>query len=155
MENLLKNVESQLKALRTFDTPSVRKASAKIYRAMKDVSFEEFLKRCETMLKTENWSHKMMAFDWAHRRRREFTKKTFDVFKRWLFDYVKDWSDCDDFCTHALGELFKMYPSFFDRVFACMKSERFPVRRAEAVVSFCPYAGVSTTNNRCFPLRRL
>jgi len=47
----------------------------------------------------------VIAFDFAYRMRRQYDNNTFAVFESWLEKYVRGWGDCDDFCTHAFGEL--------------------------------------------------
>lgn len=44
------------------------------------------------------------------------------------------WGDCDDFCTHAFGELLIQQPQLFSKVIEWTNSELFWVRRAAAVV---------------------
>lgn len=44
------------------------------------------------------------------------------------------WGDCDDFCTHAFGELLRRYKSLFSKVKAWTKDEDFWVCRASAVI---------------------
>ena len=44
------------------------------------------------------------------------------------------WGDCDDFCTHAFGELLKRYKTLFPKIKDWTKDEDFWVRRAAAVV---------------------
>ena len=44
------------------------------------------------------------------------------------------WGDCDDFCTHAFGELLRRYKSLFPKIKEWTKHEDFWVRCASAVV---------------------
>ena len=44
------------------------------------------------------------------------------------------WGDCDDFCTHAFGELLRRYKSLFPKIKEWTKHEDFWVRRTSAVV---------------------
>ncbi|MCM1568670.1 MAG: hypothetical protein NC081_04400 [Roseburia sp.] len=39
--------------------------------------------------------------------KKQYSESTYDIFYRWLKNYVKGWGDCDDFCTHAFGELLR------------------------------------------------
>ncbi len=115
-------------------TQAVRRLSAQWYRQLEDKTPTHVFPLCEALLKTRRRAQGIIAYDWAYRVRRHYSKNTFDMFERWLKAYVEDWHDCDDFCTHALGDLIARYPSLFERVITWCTNTRFPVRRAAAVV---------------------
>lgn len=92
----------------------------------------------EELLKTDVWACKIIAFDFAYRMRAKYSKETFITFEQWLFKYIKDWWDCDDFCTHAFGELFIRYPELIHRAYKWANHEKFAVRRALPVVLVLP-----------------
>ncbi|MGI1899396.1 DNA alkylation repair protein, partial [Vibrio campbellii] len=56
----------------------------------------------------------------------------------WLYQYITDWNDCDDFCTHAFGALIAQDNPLFQRTLSWCKSDNFAVRRAAAVVLIYP-----------------
>jgi len=65
-----------------------------------------------------------------------------------LFEYVTGWNDCDDFCTHAFGELIRQYNELFEKTLNWVNHENFAVQRATAVVLIYPinkdsYAGLN------------
>lgn len=76
----------------------------------------------------------MIAFDWAFRMKKNYAKDTYPVFYRWLKNYVRGWGDCDDFCTHAFGELLRQEKSLFSAVVGWTEDSDFWVRRASAVI---------------------
>ena len=47
---------------------------------------------------------------------------------------MRGWGDCDDFCTHAFGELLRQNKSLFAKVVTWTEDPDFWVRRASAVV---------------------
>jgi 3-methyladenine DNA glycosylase AlkD len=55
------------------------------------------------------------------------------VFERWLEVYVDGWGNCDDLCTHALGDFVLRYPEFTARLMDWTRSENRWLRRASAV----------------------
>jgi 3-methyladenine DNA glycosylase AlkD len=113
--------------------PAIREVAAKHYPQVKERSMAEALKLCEQLLETRNWEQKIVAFDWAYRRRKSYDPKHFALFERWLKRYVNDWGDCDDFCTHALGDFLVQYPEFIPRVKSWTASKNRWLRRASAV----------------------
>lgn len=119
-------------------TGTVRKLSAKLYKEIEDKSIDNIFKLCDEMLKQEKFALKMIAFDWAFRVRKQYDENTFQVFEGWLYKYIKDWGDCDDFCTHALGHLISIDNSLIEKVKLWTKAENFAVRRAAPVVLIYP-----------------
>ncbi|MDW7663004.1 MAG: DNA alkylation repair protein, partial [Bacillota bacterium] len=101
-------------------------------------SIESIFTLCEQLLNERSWSLSIIAYDWAYRVRKQYNESTFDTFEQWLKNYVTDWDDCDDFCTHAFGELISQRNELFDRVLTWVDHPGFWVRRAAAVVLIYP-----------------
>jgi 3-methyladenine DNA glycosylase AlkD len=128
---------SVLKDMKRFTTSEVRKISAKIFKKLpKDLL--TVLDLCEKLLELRIWEMTITAFDWAYRMRKDYDGSTFEVFEGWMYRYIVDWWDCDDFCTHAFGELIIKYPQLLPRMFKWCESDNFAVRRCAAVVLILP-----------------
>ena len=123
-----------------YKTGDVRKASAKIYRLIKKEPFENILDICEELLEERSWAMGVIAYDIAFRERKNYTRETFYRFEKWLIKYVRDWNDCDDFCTHAFGALLAEYNDLFEKVLKWCDRPEFWVRRAAGVVLIYPMA---------------
>lgn len=119
-------------------TGAVRSVSAAIYRALEDKSIDNVLARCECLLKEREWALGVIAYDWAFRVRKQYNDQTFAVFEGWLKEYVTNWGDCDDFCTHAFGALLSQNNDLFTQVYRWTEHPNFAVRRAAAVVLIYP-----------------
>lgn len=115
-------------------TADIRRLSGRLYRQIDDKSVENVLSLCEELLEERSWGLGVIAFDWAYRERKQYGAATYDTFYRWLKTYVRGWGDCDDFCTHAFGELLRQRKSLFEKVKGWTADEDFWVRRASAVV---------------------
>lgn len=115
-------------------TGDIRKLSARLYKVIYDKPITNVLSLCEELLECHNWGLGVIAFDWAYRVRRQYSEATYDTFYRWLKRYVRGWGDCDDFCTHAFGELLRQHKSLFAKVKDWTADEDFWVRRASAVI---------------------
>ncbi|MDE7179176.1 MAG: DNA alkylation repair protein [Lachnospiraceae bacterium] len=115
-------------------TGDIRKLSARLYKKIEDKSIENVLCLCGELFEEHSWALGVIAFDWAYRVREQYSEATYDIFYSWLKKYVRGWGDCDDFCTHAFGELLRRYKSFFQKVTEWTKDEDFWVRRASAVI---------------------
>ena len=119
-------------------TVEVRKLSALLFQKVKHKKFDEVLLLCEDFLKEHSWEMKVIAFDWAYRMKAQYRDDTFEIFERWLKEYVRGWGDCDDFCTHAFGELLCRFKSRFNDVLKWTQHQDFWVRRAGAVILILP-----------------
>lgn len=126
---------SKGKGLRTGD---VRLISSKIFKSLEDKSINKILNYSEQLLKTGEWAFWIVAYDWAFRVNKQYTLETYDIFERWLIKYVMNWDDCDDFCTHAFGELIGQYNELFLKILLLTEHEKFTVRRGVAVVLIYP-----------------
>lgn len=133
----LKREFSILRQEKRFITSEVRKVSAKVFKKIpQDLS--TVLSLCEGLLDLRIWEMTITAYDWAFRKRNHYEESTFEIFEMWMKNYISDWWDCDDFCTHAFGELMIKYPRLLKRVFAWCDEENFAVRRCAAVVLILP-----------------
>lgn len=119
-------------------TPKIRQVGKNHYTPLKTEPLDTQLQHCETLLKTGLYEHKIIAFQWAHLARKHYTPAHLSVFRRWLNTYVNDWPDCDDLCTHPLGELFRQYPNLAPEVLLWTESDNQWMRRGAAVSLVLP-----------------
>ncbi|WP_084659770.1 DNA alkylation repair protein [Vibrio sonorensis] len=130
-------IDAMIQDLFTTELPTtgaIRKESAKYYRQLCNKSIDAVLPMCDRLLEAQSSTHSLVAFDWAFRLKKQYDQELYYHFEQWLFAYIQDWYDCDDFCTHAFGELLCQYPQHFESVMAWTTHEHFAVRRAAAVV---------------------
>ncbi|HOP11523.1 MAG TPA: DNA alkylation repair protein [Oscillospiraceae bacterium] len=119
------------KYLRTGD---IRKISSRFFKEMRGELKEDIFSVCDELLKQRNWPMGIIAFDFAYRMRKQYDETTFTVFENWLEQYVRGWCDCDDFCTHAFGELIRQNTALSKKTVLWTKRDEFWMRRAAAVV---------------------
>ncbi len=115
-------------------TGDIRRLSARLYRSIEEKTPARLLPLCEELLEQRDWALGVMAFDWAYRIRAQYDGETYPVFFGWLKKYVRGWGDCDDFCTHAFGELLRRQKHLFPQVCQWTGDGDFWVRRASAVI---------------------
>ena len=130
----IKELEENTPCGKHIITKDVRKLSSKLFRQIEDKSIENVFILCEELLNEHSWALGVIAFDFAFRMRNNYNASTYDVFYHWLKDYVRGWGDCDDFCTHAFGELLRQKKSLFVKIIAWTDDHDFWVRRASAVI---------------------
>ena len=132
-ENELRNA-SDIPSGTHIKTGDIRRVSAKLFSRIKDKTPDYILMLCGELLERRNWPMGVIAYDFAYRLRDKYDASWFPVFESWLEKYVRGWGDCDDFCTHAFGELIRQNTVFSDRVIEWTSRGEFWMRRASAVV---------------------
>ncbi|WP_304593133.1 DNA alkylation repair protein [Photobacterium sp. GB-1] len=135
VKNALSEIGYPAKAIKT---SQVRVLSAALFKQLEIQDIDSTLSVCETLLKQRDWACSIIAYDWAFKMKKQYTPETFTTFQHWLFTYVTDWNDCDDFCTHAFGELLLKYKSLFPKILPWVNHDNFAVRRATAVILIYP-----------------
>lgn len=119
-------------------TPLVREIANQYYQEVKTVSFEQLLSYCQQLLALNIWEYKIIAFDWSYRGKKHYRPAHFAIFEQWIQQYLIDWSDCDDLCTHSVGEFLLKYPEFVPQTKIWAISPNQWVRRAAAVSLIVP-----------------
>ena len=130
----IKELEANTSYGKHIITGDVRKLSSTLFRKIEDKSIENVFILCEELLNEHSWALGVIAFDFAYRMKNYYNESTYEIFYRWLKDYVRGWGDCDDFCTHAFGELLRQNKSLFVKIMAWTDDRDFWVRRASAVI---------------------
>lgn len=114
--------------------PVLRAISSQQYQEVRQCDKEEIFAICDELLATHDNDARLIAFDWAFRRRKQYVEADFARFERWLEHYVDGWDSCDDFCTHAFGALIYQVRALFPKVKIWTQSDNRWLRRASAVV---------------------
>ena len=125
----IKELEENTPCGKHIITGDVRKLSSKLFSQIEDKSIENVFILCEELLNEHLWALGVIAFDFAYRMKNHYNESTYDIFYHWLKGYVRGWGDCDDFCTHAFGELLRQKKSLFVKIIAWTDDNDFWVRR--------------------------
>ncbi len=94
----------------------VKKIAAKYFREIKDRDKNEIFSLCEDLLRAKYGEEAFIAFEWAYSLRRQYEQEDFQVFERWVDQYVDNWAKCDTLCNHTLGTFVEMYPEFIEHL---------------------------------------
>ncbi|MFC1640795.1 DNA alkylation repair protein [Patescibacteria group bacterium] len=117
---------------------NLKAIARKHFSEVKDLEIDEMFVVAEDLLKTGNHELKHTAFVWTLRRKKDFQRKHFAIFQRWIEKYVTDWALCDDFCTHSPAELIILYPDLIPKIKKWATSRNMWLRRAAAVTFVMP-----------------
>jgi len=125
--------KEKLKVRYVLKTSIARKISNQIYHEVKNLSKAEIFAHCDKLLEKGEGMGRFTAFEWAYKRKKEFTKSDFRRFENWLKKYVHGWGSCDQICSKALGEIVYQYPELTSKTKKWAMSKNRWLRRASAV----------------------
>ncbi len=111
----------------------VKKIAKDFYVEIKNFSKKEIFNLCEELLKSGYSEEAYIAFEWTEKRKNEFELKDFNIFDKWLKNYINDWSKCDKFCLRIIQSIIVKYPILISRVKEWSNSKNLWARRASAV----------------------
>jgi len=116
----------------------VHKLAAEFYKSLPDKRKPTVFELCEQLWKSGYMEESFVACDWSYRVRKEYVPGDFQVFGRWVDNYVTNWAACDTLCNHTVGTLVEMYPELTAGLKKWAKSDNRWMRRASAVTLILP-----------------
>ena len=119
-------------------TPVVRQIGKLAYKKLTKATKAEVFMLCETLWRSGTMEECVIALEWAYARRKQFVPEDFELFERWIGQYVTNWATCDGFCNHTIGTMLEMYPQFLERLPVWAGSQNRWFRRASAVSLIVP-----------------
>jgi len=93
---------------------------------------------CEELWKSGYMEESFIACNWSYFIHKEYKPSDFEIFERWINNYVTNWAACDTLCNHTVGEFIEMYPEYLSRLKEMARSENRWMRRASAVSLIIP-----------------
>jgi len=113
--------------------PIVRKIANKHYKQVKHLPKQEVYSLAEELMKSKYNEERHIGISWVRKMHKQYEKKDFKTFEKWIDKHFDNWGLIDDFCTHAMHDLIVKYPELVPRVKAWAKSKNMWLRRASAV----------------------
>jgi 3-methyladenine DNA glycosylase AlkD len=108
------------------------------YTYLKEKSKTEILSLCEELWKSGIMEESFIACNWSYYLHKNYEISDFEIFDRWVNNYVSNWASCDTLCNHSVGTLVEMYPSLITRLKKWAKSDNRWVKRASSVSLIVP-----------------
>jgi len=99
---------------------------------------KEVFASCEELWKSGYMEESFIACNWSYYIRGQYAKNDFEVFEKWVNDYVSNWASCDTLCNHTIGAFIDIYPEYLADLKKWAKSKNRWVRRASAVTLIIP-----------------
>jgi len=119
-------------------TAVVSKISKEYWKELKTESKTDIFALCDQLWQSGNLEESVVACNWSYSLRKQYTPEDFDVFTKWVTNYVNNWASCDTLCNHTVGDFVMMYPEFLAQLKEFAKSENRWVKRAAAVTLIIP-----------------
>jgi 3-methyladenine DNA glycosylase AlkD len=107
-------------------------------KQIKTLPKEQIFSLCEELWKSGYLEEAVIACNWADSIHRQFEPYDFEVFERWVSNYVTNWADCDTLCNHTVGEFVMMYPEYLEELKRWARSNHRWLKRASAVTLIIP-----------------
>jgi 3-methyladenine DNA glycosylase AlkD len=107
---------------------------AKIHEKNKDAVFN----LCEELWKSQILEESIIACFWSYNVHKQYLPEDFDIFEKWVNEYVSNWATCDTLCNHSVGTLLEMYPEKIKQLIKWTASENRWMRRAASVSLIVP-----------------
>ena len=118
--------------------PVVNKISSTFLSEIRSKSKQEVFGLCEELWRSGMLEESFIACSWSYAICKKFELSDFEVFERWVQNYVDNWASCDTLCNHTVGEFIEMYPQFLSKLKEWATSENRWMRRAAAVTLIIP-----------------
>ncbi len=104
----------------------------------KEKSKEEVFVLCEELWRSGMLEESFIACSWSYAVNKKFEPFDFEIFERWVQNYVDNWASCDTLCNHTIGAFIEMYPRFLSNLKEWATSKNRWMRRAAAVSLIIP-----------------
>jgi 3-methyladenine DNA glycosylase AlkD len=108
------------------------------YKAITDKEKSNIFRLCEDLWKSGIMEESFVACNWSYFVNKQYESADFQIFERWVNQYINNWASCDTLCNHTVGTLMEMYPELLSGLKRWAKSENRWVKRASAVSLIVP-----------------
>ena len=119
-------------------TPTVNKLSKQYFKHIEFKSKSEIFDLCERLWQSGYIEESFIACHWSYFIHKKYEPKDFQLFEKWINDYVNNWASCDTLCNHTMGEFIEMYPEYLASLKDFAKSDNRWMRRASSVSLIIP-----------------
>jgi 3-methyladenine DNA glycosylase AlkD len=119
-------------------TPIVSKLSKEFFKQIDSKPKSEIFDLCEKLLQSEYIEESFIACHWSYFIHKKYEPGDFQIFEKWIDEYINNWATCDTLCNHTVGEFISMYPEYLSRLKDIAKSDNRWMRRAASVSLIIP-----------------
>jgi 3-methyladenine DNA glycosylase AlkD len=117
---------------------TVKKIAKTFYNDIRNSDKEEIFQLCEGLWRSGNVEESIIACNWSYYLHKKYKPEDFQLFEKWVDNYINNWASCDTFCNHTVGAFVEMYPDYLSRLKKWATSFNRWMRRAAAVSLIIP-----------------
>ena len=118
--------------------PTVDKIGKEIYKQIEKEPKAVIFSLCEQLWQSGYLEESFVACNWSYNIRKQYEPTDFEVFEKWINQYVNNWASCDTLCNHTVGEFIEKYPEYLSKLKAFAHSDNRWAKRAAAVSLIVP-----------------
>lgn len=118
--------------------PTVIKIGKEYFKHIDFKTKSEIFDLCESLWQSGFIEESYIACNWSYYVHKKYEPADFQIFEKWINEYVNNWASCDTLCNHTVGEFIEMYPEYLPKLRDMAKSRNRWTRRASSVSLIIP-----------------
>ena len=108
------------------------------FKTITDKNKSHIFSLCEELWKSGIMEESFVACNWSFNVHKQYEPADFDVFEKWVNNYIDNWASCDTLCNNTIGTFVEMFPGYLSGLKKWAKSQNRWVKRASAVSLIVP-----------------
>lgn len=108
------------------------------FKTITDKNKSHIFSLCEELWKSGIMEESFVACNWSFNVHKQYEPADFDVFEKWVNNYIDNWASCDTLCNNTIGTFVEMFPGYLSGLKKWAKSQNRWVKRASAVSLIIP-----------------
>lgn len=136
--DIVSRIQEDIKKISSRKTKLFRDIAKSYKKEINSLDISSTYSICELLLESRKSEETIIAYNIIYDIRKKYDHNTFAILEKWLYKYIEDWWDCDDFMTHAFQDLLMKYPENMNKLKVWVQHEKFAVRRSAAVILIRP-----------------
>ncbi len=117
---------------------TVSKIGKKYFQSVRDSKKADIYDLCDKLWESGYIEESFIACNWSYALCKKYEPADFQLFEKWISEYVNNWASCDTLCNHTVGEFIRMYPEYLSKLKEFTGSDNRWMRRASAVTLIIP-----------------
>ncbi len=118
--------------------PTVNKISREYFKLIDCKTKSEIVELCEILWQSGFIEESFIACNWSYYIHERYEPEDFQLFEKWITNYVNNWATCDTLCNHTIGEFIEMFPEYIVKLKDWATSHNRWLRRASSVTLIIP-----------------
>ncbi len=118
--------------------PTVNKISREYFKLIDCKTKSEIVELCEILWQSGFIEESFITCNWSYYIHEKYEPEDFQLFEKWITNYVNNWATCDTLCNHTIGECIEMFPEYIVKLKDWATSHNRWLRRASSATLIIP-----------------